>query len=148
MLYCCYLSPPRENTLSAAGVPAGCLSKSRLFSASVRGKKCEHLYIEILHQRCVLFDELAAQRGAFAHENGEHFIRLHRVAHGDAHERTGGGVHGGIPELFGAHFTETLVQLILHFIVVRRVVGGLFLLGIEVHVLLALDARLDRKSVV
>jgi len=32
------IAPQRENTRLAAGVPAGCLSKSRRFSASVRGK--------------------------------------------------------------------------------------------------------------
>ena len=35
MLYCCHLSPPKENTRSAAGASAGCLSNSRLFLSSV-----------------------------------------------------------------------------------------------------------------
>ena len=34
-----FIGAVETNTRSAAGVPAGCLSISRLFSASVRGKK-------------------------------------------------------------------------------------------------------------
>ena len=102
---------------------------------------CE-LDVEIFDERRVILDELAAEGGAFAHQDREHLIRLDGVLHAHLDERSRRGVHRRIPQLFGAHLAEALIALIGDFVVVRRVVGGLLFLRIEVDVLLPLDARL------
>src|SRR6185295_14771342 len=66
------------------------------------------LHVEVADVEGVVFDELAAGFDFFAHELREHFFGFDGVGEVHAEELALGGVHGGLEELAGIHFAETL----------------------------------------
>ena len=60
---------------------------------------------------CVLLDELAAWRNIVTHQHRESPLGLGCVIDGNLAQKPGLRIHGSGPELFVAHFTETLVPL-------------------------------------
>ena len=56
-------------------------------------------------------DEGLARRHLFAHQHAEDLIRFGGVLDIYLEQGAGCRVHGGLPELLGAHFTQTFVAL-------------------------------------
>ena len=59
----------------------------------------------------VLFYELSSRLNVVAHQHGEYLIGIGGVLYCNLLEQPCGGVHGGVPQLFGVHLTETFVPL-------------------------------------
>ena len=61
--------------------------------------------------RCILFDEIAARAHVFTHQHGEDIVgfgfifKMHLLQHAVFR------IHGGFPQLFRVHFTQTFVAL-------------------------------------
>ena len=75
------------------------------------GGTVARLCVEELDVERVIFDELAARRHLVAHEQGEERVGLRGIGDVDAQEPALFRIHGGLEELLGVHFTETLVSL-------------------------------------
>ena len=62
----------------------------------------------------MFLDEFAPGRNIIAHEHGEYPVGFSSAIDGNLTEGTVFRVHGGIPELFGVHFTQTFIPLYMH----------------------------------
>ena len=69
------------------------------------------LDVQVLHVQRVVFDELSAGFHVFAHQRREDSFALGDVFETDLQKRAPLGIHGGLPELLGRHFSEALVAL-------------------------------------
>src|SRR5215468_10031183 len=67
--------------------------------------------VQVLHERGVLLDELAARLDHLAHERGEHELRLGLVLELHLEQSARLRIHGRAPQLFGVHFAQALVAL-------------------------------------
>ena len=104
------------------------------------------LNIEIAYQFGIFFDELAARLYLIAHENRKELISSFGVSHFHAQHGTAGRVHGGFPELFRVHFTQTFVALYgdtvtAHFVELL----GQFFIAVGIPMLLALANLIERR---
>ena len=99
----------------------------------------------------VSLDELTAGLHIVAHEHGEDLVGFGCIL--DAHllQQAVGGIHGGLPELFGVHLTKTFVALCVQS---RRVLvashilinkGLALLLGVAVLRNLLIGALIERR---
>jgi hypothetical protein len=78
-----------------------------------------HLNVEVLHFECVLFDELPPRLNGITHENRKNFSGLYGVFDLNLKESSSLGIHGGFPQLFGVHFTETLITLYMQVLLAK-----------------------------
>ena len=96
------------------------------------------------------FDEAFAGGDFVTHEHVEGLVGLNGFFDVDFEDGALGGIHGGIPEGFGIHFTETFVATYLGlFAVVLGLVFGYqgiaFLFGVDVEGLLAFANMVERR---
>jgi hypothetical protein len=63
------------------------------------------LDIQVFNALGVGLDESLAGRDFVTHQHAEDVIGLGGIGDIDGQQGTGSGVHGGLPELLGAHFT-------------------------------------------
>src|ERR1044072_9233070 len=71
------------------------------------------LDIQILYELCVGLNKVFTQLNFCSHQFVKNCIRLLGVGHFYLHKYTLLGVHSGFEQLFGIHFTQTLVALLL-----------------------------------
>ena len=92
-----------------------------------------------------MFDKQAARLYLVAHENGKGFVGGFGVAQLYAEHETGVGIHGGFPELFAVHLTETFVALDFRLALNRGKNLVALNIGISVFVFLALGDTVERR---
>jgi len=69
------------------------------------------LNIQISHILGVFLDKLPPRFDRIAHKSREQPVGLFGIFHFNQQQRSGFGIHGGPPELFRVHLTETFVAL-------------------------------------
>src|SRR5579859_6911634 len=84
----------------------------------------------------VAFDEAFAGADFVAHEHVEDFVGFHSFIDIDFQDGAFGGVHGGVPEGFGVHFTKTFITTNLRLF---AVVGGFVFVDDGVALLFGVD---------
>src|SRR3990167_8055243 len=70
------------------------------------------LNIEILYELGPGLDKVFTQFYLYPHQLVEDSIGLFPVLYPNLHQHPILGVHGGVPELFGIHFTQALIALL------------------------------------